>query len=587
MLPRWRMLPWLSAAVILVSFVPVYALAADHPAMIPATRWYILAVVVLAGLTLHFLLSRADARNRTVLEQRPTPDEATQRTKTQRREGAKIPLVLFASWRLGVNLFSGEHVSIALAALVVSYIAATVVLATYRWRILTLGNVDSAIVMQSLRYTLDEGRLFFNTLEKVSHLAVHSSPIYFLLLPLYALCRSPQAFLALLPPICIGISAIPFFAIARPRLGPAAAFCLTAAYLLYPSIMARSVGDLYEMTLFPCLWLPAFYYYDRRRLGPFLLFVLLSLAVKESIAATVLLFALYGLIQRRGLVWIASPALLSALSLILSFAVIMPGFGAASVSSRMAAFLGPFGASPQGLLRYALGQPLAFLRAVLSLPKLGLVYQLFQPFLFIPPFLSNEILFALPALGLNLLAQGGSIGIRAWESAIFGPLLFVATIFGVQRLAARWREWGVADDSAHETRQTATLALAVTVFFATLACAPYWFRLDDYRPRPYLAVQEAAVALIPSEASVSAPDYMMARFAERPYLQLQTGPPFWAEYHIVDVHWIASVRGHRLPERAAQEYIALVARAEQGQIYEGLRLVWGGDGIYVFKRTEG
>jgi len=533
---------WLGAASILATFLPIYLLYPDYPHLTATGRIYILLVAA-----------------------------------------AAVPLVQWVGLlpRISRPRGAGWRAEWLLALLILSYLGITVWLANYRWQILTLGNNDSAIVVQSLFYTVEGDRLFFNTLEKASHLAVHSSLIYYLLLPLYALLRTPRAILTLLPPLVIALSAWPFFQIARPRLRSGAALALTAAYLACPYVLARATGDLYEMTLLPLVLLPGLYYYEQERFVPFIFFLLLSLSVKESIAATVIFIGLHALLQRRARRWVIAPLLLGAASLWLSFGVIMPHFAEGAITSRAAALLGPLGGTPQEALANLWREPLSFLRHILSMARLGFIYQLFQPFLLALPWLSGEIVLALPALALNLLAQGGSIGICAWESVIFGPLLFVAATSALRRLST----W-LARRTPLEARAWHAIG-ALLILLATLACLPYCLRAEDYRARPHLAAQRAALALIPSAASVSAPDYMLAHLARRPFLQLQTGAPFWAEYQIVDIHWIAEVRGRRLAESAAQEYITLVAKAEQGRPYAGLQLLWSQDGVYVFKRTEG
>jgi len=539
-LPRSVWWPWLVGAAILAGFAPVYALASDHPALTPASRWYVLAAAALSVWAGRLALQRG---------------------------------LTWLRW--------GErHARRALALLLAGYAVAGIALSAYRWRILPLGNVDSAIIIQSLRYTLDEGRLLFNTLEKASHLGVHNSPIYLLLVPLYALWRDPAPWLITLPPVVLALSGWPFFALVRRRIGETPALALTAAYLLAPYIMARTVGDLYEMTLLPAVLLPALYYYDRERLWPFVAFAALSLTVKESIAATALMIGLYGVISRRRWPWVLAPALLAAASLALSYGVVFPRWGA-GVTSRAAALLGPLGATPAEVLRRALADPLAFARQVLTLPKLALLYQFFQPLLFLLPLLSAEVWLALPALGFSLLAQGGSVGLRAWESAILGPLLYAAAATGIARLSG----W-LARRAGGPDRQTLCLFLSLGLFFATLACAPYWARRDDYAPKPYWAAQRQAIALIPAEASLSAPDYMLARFADRPLLQLQTGAPHWAEYHLIDLHWVEAVRGRRLSEIAARDYEALVSQAEEAQPGAAWQVIWSAEGLYVLKRKE-
>ena len=540
-LPRLAWWPWLLGATILGGFVPVYALASDHPALTPASRAYVAGMAALAVWVGRWAL-------------RPQ-QMAWPRWPARRAERM-------------------------LALLLVAYAIAGIALSAYRWRILTLGNVDSAIIIQSLRYTLDEGRLLFNTLEKASHLGVHNSPIYLLLVPLYALWRDPAPWLIVLPPVAIALSGWPFFALTRCRIGDAPALALTAAYLLAPYVVARTVGDLYEMTLLPALLLTALYHYDRQRFWPFVAFAALSLLVKESIAATILMLGVYGWISKRRGPWVLGPMLLAVASLALSYGVVFPLWGE-GVSSRAAALLGPLGASPAEVLRQAVTDPVALARQILTPSRLGLIYQFFQPLLFVLPLLSAEVVLALPALGLSLLAQGGSVGLRAWESAILGPLLYAAAATGIAWLAA----W-LARRADGPDRAGLRLFLSLGLFFATLACAPYWARRDDYAPKPYVAAQRQAIALIPPEASLSAPDYMLARFADRPALQLQTGAPFWAEYHLVDLNWIEAVRGHRVPEPAAQDYEALIRQAEGAELSAPWQLIWSGEGLYVLRRKE-
>jgi hypothetical protein len=535
----------LLGGVIVGGFVPVYLLAGDHPALAPWSRWYVLIVALLAVVCSYVTLTRCSGTRS--LASRLARE--TQPLETPSRE------------------------FIAVGGVALAYALATALANAYRWRIHTLGNVDSAIIVQSMRYTLDHGRLMFNTIEKASHFGVHNSPIYLATLPLYALLRDPKAFLSILPPIVISLSAFPMYAYARRRLVAAESLLLTIAYLLAPYIMARSTGNLYEMTLLPALLLWAILEFDRERLGAFVAASILCLAVKESIAATILIFAILSIVRRRSIAWVAAPAALSALSLALSYLVIFPAFGE-GIGSRAGALLGALGNTPAEAIRFALTDPIAFLRLIATPQKVGLVYQIAQPLLFLLPLLSGEALLALPALALNLLAQGGSTGIRAWESAGFGPVLYASAVGGITWLSTR-----ASIAAWFGSSRAAARFLVIGVLFATLGCAPYWLRVNEYQRSQRWAARAAAIEMIPPEASLSTPDYMLARFAERDHLQLQTGPPYWAEYHLVDQSWIDEVRGHRIPERTAREYEALALDGAPE-----LELIWSQDDIYLFRR---
>ncbi|MBC7262857.1 MAG: DUF2079 domain-containing protein [Chloroflexi bacterium] len=529
-LDAWSYAIWLGP----ILFIPVYLMGGDHPALASWPRFYILLVSLLTWL------------------------------------GLKV--VLFSE-RLGEwNAFLEQRGRACLIMLVGFYVTACMLLSWRKWTVFTLGNIDVATIWQSMGYTLRGEGFFYNTIEGVGHFGVHNSPALVLLLPIYAFWPDPRVIL-LLNPGLISLSAIPFFALARKRLGVSAALTLTVAYLLYPSVTYRAVSNFHEMTMLPLFLLLAFWAFEREHLGWFVVTLLYSLGVKESIALTAFVFAPYAFLRRRRWPWVVIPLLLSVASLWLSFAWVIPTELGQEVHRRANAVFGQFGETPGDVIRYMVYSPVDFARAVFTARKLGFVYQMLQPLGLVLPALSVVGLFALPALGLNLITQIGSVGVRAWESVIFGPLFYVATVDAITRASFVLR---LPNRVAY---------LSLVVLGLTLACASYWLRVDEYQPAPYYTAQVNAVAIIPPRVSVSVPNYMTARFADRHYIQQPTGAPFFAEYHLVDIHWVRAQRGHELFLRAADDYEDVWANAQYGEVYRGLELVWREDGVAVYRRV--
>ena len=121
----------LLGSLLLAAYAPIYWLAGDHPALALWVRWYVLGTGVLLVASAHIVLLGAWPARHWPLE------------RTGRR-----------------------HAGSALVAMIIIYIVSCIAANAYRWRIFALGNVDSAIIIQSLRNTLEGTQPFFNTIEK-------------------------------------------------------------------------------------------------------------------------------------------------------------------------------------------------------------------------------------------------------------------------------------------------------------------------------------------------------------------------------------------------------------------------------------
>ncbi|HEV2448842.1 MAG TPA: DUF2079 domain-containing protein, partial [Thermoplasmata archaeon] len=144
-----------------------------------------------------------------------------------------------------------------------------------------------------------------------TYFAVHFSPFLFLIVPFYALFASPPTLLVF-KAIALALGALPVYGLAHRRLGsPIWGFGLGLAYLLSPITMDLA-WTTFDMEVFlPVLVLATIYFLTRRRYVPFLIFLLLSLSVIETIAPLLVLFLAVSLLGA-----FVGPKMLSASALL-------------------------------------------------------------------------------------------------------------------------------------------------------------------------------------------------------------------------------------------------------------------------------
>jgi uncharacterized membrane protein len=165
-----------------------------------------------------------------------------------------------------------------------------------------LGNADQAVWNtargQPLAFTNWEGRA--KTFKAGTRLAMHVEPIYLLIAPLYWLWSDVRALL-ILQTVVLALGALPAYWLARDRLGdglPAVIF--PAIYLLFPTLQAANLFDFHAVTLSASLLLFALYGLLCRRTRLFLVFSLLAAATKEEMPLLIAMMGLYAaIVQRR------------------------------------------------------------------------------------------------------------------------------------------------------------------------------------------------------------------------------------------------------------------------------------------------
>jgi uncharacterized membrane protein len=386
---------------------------------------------------------------------------------------------------------------------------------------------DLAIQAQ-LMWNTCQGRWFETTLEgdrALNFMGHHFSPAFAILIPVH--CLWPDASLLLiLQTVLLALGVVPIYLYAKWRTsGSLLSLALSMAYLLFPALHYVNLDQFQGISLsVPVLSFAAYCMLTKRdRL--FLVFLLLSLLVKEEVSFIAMAFALHILIVQRRY-------RLGALVLVLAV-----GWAYATIGFIMPAIAGyPYfftdryaylGAGFREMALSLLLRPLLVLRHVLTAAKLEFLLHLLVPLGFLPLLGIDTLLLALPTTLYLLLSEyEPQYSIQYHYTAPLIPLLFMAGVTGIERLV-RWKGRSV-------TVAVSALIL-VTSFLSYFLHGPgplarYFNQNGQYDLWPNLASGYDALAAIPADASVMTIEEFAPHLAARQEIYIENEQYLPVEY---------------------------------------------------------
>ena len=429
---------------------------------------------------------------------------------------------------------------------------------------------DTAIFVQALWSTL-HGRFFWDSGLNMSFFGDHGGFIFIPLVPVFALFPYVGTVL-FLQSFFIALAAIPVFLVARRVLSDQlAAWMLMIAFLFFPTIVSQHVNQVHDTQFILPFILFAFYFFEAERFRWFVVFAVLSCLGKENMPLTLIMFGVYAALQRRQWKWIVTPIAIGATALGLLFKVIMPYFRG-DRPYRSFAYFGPLGNSPLEVIGSVVTKPGTFFGVLLSAQNIFFFIQLIQPVGWVLPFLSLPVIFVLPDLMVNLLADNTALKVIRWHyNMTVGAFLLVATIFSIGKLSG-WlsHRYGSARYAA---------GLGVLVACLSVSHWFFWFDINEYRRPPQHEALVEALELVPPDASILVPHPMLAYAASR--------------WDALDVQYFLYVKPN--PEKIFQyQYVILDLNERQQPIPQKLvealasssahELIFNRQNVLVFRR---
>lgn len=349
---------------------------------------------------------------------------------------------------------------------------------------------------QTLWATLN-GRFFYTTVEETAqnYLGTHISPFLLLLLPVYSLFQSPLLIL-FLRSLALALAAVPmFYCIRRLSGSGVAALLLSLAFLFHPEIVSQHFTSGYEVVFAAGFFLTAFYFFTRGRFGLFMLFLVLTLSVREDMVPVAFVFFVYALIKRRQVKWVLAPL---ALGVVWQVAVILI-FNAVIENWVFNLYFGHFGSSPAEMIKTVFFHPVYAIEETVRLHR-SFLYNLLMPEAFILPWTGLASLFALPNLATSL-ARGQDFSAAAGGVSHYSVIVVSSLWLGLTGYIKR------AQRRYSDSRREGVAAfVAVMIVVLVASAAHLWaYYLPVREPREAAALT-AAIELIPADASVSTND---------------------------------------------------------------------------------
>ena len=388
-------------------------------------------------------------------------------------------------------------------------------------RVLTYSspNFDFGIFSQMF-YNMKETGLPMTTVERdglLSHFAVHVSPIYYLMLPLYCLFPAP-ATLQVLQAAVITSAVVPLWLIGRRRgLSGPQRMLLCLLLLLLPAFSGGTGYDLHENCFLTPLILWLLYGIERKNIPLTALAAGLTLLVKEDAAVYVAVIALWlivrsllgGARENRRELFLGAAMFGGAVLYFLLVTFLLARFGDGVMTYRYRNFAAGDSASLMAVVRAVFVHPMKALFECVDAEKLRYLALTLLPLLGLP-FLTRRYeryLLLIPYLLVNLMSD------YAYQHDIFfqygfgsTALLIYLTAINLADLRKSWLRLAVLITAA---------ATAAAFFGAVVVPKAIRYPTNAIRYRAYYSYVRELLDRIPHDAPVAASTFYTAELSAR------------------------------------------------------------------------
>lgn len=403
----------------------------------------------------------------------------------------------------------------AVALLGIVFALITAFIGVYRYLTYSTPNFDFGLFC-NMFYNMAESGVPNVTSERdmlLSHFAVHFSPIYYVMLPVYYVFPSPIT-LQILQAVIIYSGIVPVALIARKKgLSARLTVLISAIYAVYPVISAGTFYDLHENCFLVTLLLWVFYLYESKKYLPMAIFSLLTLFVKEDAFIYLVILALYLLLSEKN--WkIGLPMATFSIVYFLVISTLMKQYGTGIMLGRFDNMIydredGLIGVIKTILINpgYTLSQ--MFTTSDGSTDKLKYLIQLFLPLGFMP-FATKKIsrYILLTPILLNILTMYKyQPNINFQYSYGISAFLFYLVIINIADFKPTFAKVYLP-----------SLALVAATLMFTIVVIPkfssYVTKYETYK-EIYDRIDYALEEVLPEDSSVTCSSFIVAHIADR------------------------------------------------------------------------
>ncbi len=376
----------------------------------------------------------------------------------------------------------------------------------------------------------------------MSHFDIHISPIWYLLLPFYALFPTPET-LQIGQAVILASGVFPLYLICR-KYSLSRPMCIGASfiYACLPALSSGTFYDIHENCFLTPLLLWTFYFFEKDKPIPMYIFAFLTLTVKEDAAVYVAIFALYAFFSRKKHL---HGAIMIAFSIIyISVAVSTldkTGYGA--MTNRYSNYTdGKEGLIPI-LLTCIKNPAYIFTQFAVSgdggatlASKLLYILQVIVPLGFVP-FITKKIsryILLFPLILINLMP------LYPYQYQIGFQYSFGSTAFLVYLLVIN-----VADMKIEGKKLAVSFCAVASALLFTVSCMPTYKQYTetwDVNHKQFEAMDEI-LEQIDRDASVTASTMLLPHLADRSeiyevhYHKIGTSDSVYTDYVVIDMRY--------------------------------------------------
>ncbi len=401
-----------------------------------------------------------------------------------------------------------------LAAGVAVYVAATTI---FKHRIFHTAVFDLGIFTQ-MYHSIVNHFTQVTTCERgyaLSHFAVHFSPVYYLLAPVYLIFPSPETLLACQAVLAVS-GFIPVYLICRKyNFSDALSFAFSLVYIFSTSVISPCYYEFHENAFLPPFLMWFFWAIEKDKKILMYVMMVLILMVKEDAALYVMCIALYlvfsGKNRKHGVIMFCATA-----AVFVNVLSLMSKYGEGAMTNRtfgnlMRNYDSGFGE----VIRTALSNPMYFINQCFmdeKYEKFAFIFVMVLPLLFMP-FVTRKgsrLLLVAPFIVMNL-ASGYPYASKFDYQYVFGTatcLIYAALI-------------NTADFDMKTVRKLVPLMAAASVLMFTANVTNKLYYADVYKGyKENNDRKQAYCDSIPEDASVLATPFLIPHVANRDELYI-------------------------------------------------------------------
>ena len=396
-----------------------------------------------------------------------------------------------------------------------------------------------------------------------SLLGDHFSPVFWLLVPFYFAYPHPETLLVA-QTFALAIGAWPVYLLEKLKLTGGYPALWVLVYFLFVPLAHINLYDFHETSFAVAPLGFALYFIERGNRVWFLVFLVLTLLVKEEMALVGAGFGAYVWLGKRdwklGLGVLAGSLAAFALLIQLVIPYFAGGHGYPYIGDRYAAV----GGSPLGILRTLVTNPLRIATEVIQPKKISYVIGMFGPVLGLSAIAGWAALLVLPTLSYIVLSSyEPQFSFTKQYSAPLIPLIIGTAVIGLARLPVSIRRW-----------LAAAVLTSSLVFSWAFGDLPYSRKFD-----PGLFHNEVRyVAFVPQLTQIGSTDRVSAAKRLAPHLSERRYIYELGFEGIQDAQWVAL-------DYEANDYDMVAFEAEVAHVQSlGYQKVATGYGLALLRK---